>query len=335
MGKAQKLKSLFKRATMTVCLAAMLASPSIALADNSINTFSITTDTLEALPSCLHYKVVGLCFWLVCNFGCYVTTTPKVDHYLPDVVITTYPKYGSDPWFEMNKTIDVADHAAGNAAFGILNNGMDIKSGSINSAQSSDDDVKLREVDVVGNPALASLHWGLLLTGQATPYVPYYQSQLDADEWRSGLLEQLYPQSWIPGKDDVGTFLVNEWGATYPRQGFIMQPNIGKASAVIAVRGGNIATTSSYDHVSKNLAANPCPEEDCTTAGPILSNTPKTEWQMLLPDSQTTCHARIDYKAMPAWVKHQPEDQTYSWVVWREYRGCIDGGGHYLGSVGG
>jgi len=334
MGKTRKIIGFLKRAAMMLCFV-VLAGPSIALASKSINTLSITTDTLRALPSCLHYKVVGLCFWLVCDVGCFITTTPKVDHYLPDVVITAYPKYGSDPWIEINKTIDVADHAAGNALFGLLNNGMGIKNGSFDSAGSSDNDIKLREVDVIGNPALAFLHWRLLLTGQATPYVPYFQSQLDAIEWRSGLLEQQFLSAWSPGKEVVGTFLVNEWGSTYPRQGFIMQPNVGKASAVIAVRGGNIATTESYDHISRDLAANPCSDEDCTTPGPILSDTPKTQWQMLLPDSQTICHAKIDYKAMPDWVKHQHDDQTYSWVVWREYRGCIDGSGLYLGSIGG
>jgi len=331
---ASKIKQFLIKSIATLCLSAALALPGVSLSSNSINAFTITKDTLAALPSCLDYQVVGVCFWLVCGFGCHIEKTLKVDHYLPDVVITTYPKYGKDPWTEVNKTIDVVDHNVGNKIFSASNSGMQIKGGSFSSANSSDSDVKLREVDVIGNPALAVLRWKRLLKGQASPYAPYYQSQLDAKEWRSGLLEQLYPDSWIPGKDDVGTFLLDEWGATYPRTGFIMQPNVGKASAVIAVRGGNIASTHSFDHISKDFAANPCPEEDCTTAGAILSDASKTKWQMLLPTPQTTCHAKIDYSARPSWVKHQPDDQTYSWVVWREYRGCINGDGVYLGSVG-
>lgn len=322
--------------TMT-CGLTLLISSNLSTA-HRINTISITADTLEAAPDCLHYRIVGVCFWLVCGFwGCVVETTPKVDHYLPDVVVTTYPRYGSDPWFEINHTLDKADHLAGNKTFSALNDGMNIQQGAMNSAQSSDSDVKLREVNVIGNPALEALHLGgfALLKGQATPYVPYYQSQLDAKSWRSGLLEQLYPQSWIPGKDDVGTFLTNEWGAVYPRQGFIMQPNVGKASAVIAVRGANIATTHSYNHLSKDLAANHCPEHQCKTPGAIASDASDVEWQMILPDKQTECHDRIDYQARPAWTQHQPDNQAYSWIVWREYRGCIQGHGHYLGSAGG
>ncbi len=331
MGIRKKLGDALHKVVRALALTLMLFSPTVVMA-SSINSATLTTDTLAALPSCLHYKVVGVCYWLICGVGCSVNTTPKIDHYLPDVVATVYPTYKSDPWFLVNHTIDVADHLAGNAVYKILNHGMQIKGGAMNSAGSNDSNIKLREVDIIGNPALSALHAHYLLRGQATPMMPYYQSQLDADEWRSGLLEQLYWQSWVPG-NDVGTFLVNEWGSTYPRQGFLMQANVGKASAVYAVRGANIATTASYDHVSMDLASKHCPDEGCTTAGPILSDTPKTEWQMVLPNPQTVCHAKIDYTANPAWTVHQPDSQTYSWIVWREYRGCIQGKGVYLGST--
>ncbi len=333
MGIRKKISDALRHTMLSSAVAGILISPTVVMA-NSINALTLTTDTLEALPSCLHYQVVGVCFWLVCvGPACTEETTPKVDHYLPDVVVTVYPKYKTDPWFLVNHTIDVVDHSVGNEIFKILNQGMQIEGGAMNSAGSNDSNIKLREVDVIGNPALTALHSHYLLKGQATPMMPYYQSQLDADEWRSGLLEQLYPQSWIPGYEDVGTFLVDEWGSVYPRQGFLMQANVGKASAVYAVRAGNIATTASYDHVAMDLAASLCPEEGCTTAGPILSDTPKTEWQMVLPNPQTVCHAKIDYSAHPGWTVHQPDSQTYSWIVWREYRGCIQGKGIYLGST--
>ena len=334
MGIRKKIINVLQHAMMSSALAVMLISPTVVMA-TGMNTFTLTADTLEALPSCLHYKVVGVCYWLICNVSCSVETTPKVDHYLPDVVATVYPTYKTDPWMLVNHTIDTVDHAAGNTIFKILNHGMQIKGWSMNSAGSNDSKIKLREVDIIGNPALAALHWHYLLTGQATPMMPYYQSQLDADEWRSGLLEQLYPQSWIPGYEDVGTPVVDEWGSVYPRQGFLMQANVGKASAVYAVRAGNIATTDSYDHVAMDLAARSCPEQGCTTAGPILSDTPKTEWQMVLPNPQTVCHAKIAYTSHPRWTVHQPDSQPYSWIIWREYRGCITGPGSYLGSTGG
>lgn len=330
MVKSKKIKSQL----FSLLLMLLIVVPNIADAKNSINTVSVTMDTLEALPSCLKYRIVGACFWLGCGIGCHVEVTPKVDHYLPDLIDTVYSKNGSDPWPAVNHSIDVADYAAGSAIFHMTNT-YDMRNGSANSAGSHDNNVKLREVDVIGNPALSILHWRYLLRGQATPMLPYFQSQLDAATWRSGLLEQLYPQSWMPAYETVGTFLVNDWGSTYPRAGFIMQDNLGKASAVLAVRAGNIATTAAFDHIHKNLNSNPCPEKSCQTAGPILSKTAKIEWQMLLPNEQTKCADRIDTAVHPIWTKAQKSDQSYSWIIWREYRGCISHDGMYLGSVGG
>ncbi|MBT5419853.1 MAG: TIGR03756 family integrating conjugative element protein [Candidatus Cloacimonetes bacterium] len=318
-----------------IVLTLLISFPLTCWSSRSINTATITASTIQATPSCLKYKVVGVCFWLICHGGCSIHKTLKVDHFLPDLVVTTYPKYGSDPWVEANLILDKASHVIGNKLFSALNHGLEIKPGSSNSDQSSDDDIKLREVDVIGNPALSVFHSKHLLKGQATPFNPYFQSQLDATEWRSGLLEQLYPQSWVPGSGDIGTFLTNDWGSVYPRSGFIMQPNVGKASAVIAVRGANIATTDSFDHISQNLDGGRCPEADCKTSGPVKEKNQKVAWQMLLPNPQIECHTTINYQARPKWIEHQPEKQTYAWVIWREYRACIRGPGKYIGSVGG
>ncbi|EGH26716.1 hypothetical protein PSYMO_36725, partial [Pseudomonas amygdali pv. mori str. 301020] len=35
-------------------------------------------------PDCLEYKVVGICYWLLCTpFGCKVKTSTKVRHFVP------------------------------------------------------------------------------------------------------------------------------------------------------------------------------------------------------------------------------------------------------------
>ncbi len=53
-----------------------------------LSKFQVIQHTLSACISCLRCKVVGLCFWL-CNAGIYsVETTPKVDHYLTDAVVS-------------------------------------------------------------------------------------------------------------------------------------------------------------------------------------------------------------------------------------------------------
>lgn len=299
---------------------------------NSIDSFQITADTLQALPSCLHYRVVGVCFWLDCGVtGCSVVTTPKVQHYLPDLVVSVYPRYGKDPWWLVNQSLDKVDHVAGQALFD-KTDGFKLGSGNISTTNNHDGDLAFREVDVIGNPALAAIHLPvLLLTGQAQPMLPYYQSQLDAYFWRSGFLGLLNPYAWIPGYKVVGTFLVNDWGDTYPRSGFVLQDNPMKAAAVIAVRAANIATTENL-HLHQNLNSTPCPEKACTTAGPIFSKTKKVEWQRLMPNKQTVCQANLVSGESPAWTQNKKTNQNAMWVVWREYRGCINGPGTFIGS---
>lgn len=58
-------------------------------ASAAITSASIIASTLS--PTCLEYKVVGICYWLLCTpFGCKVRTSTKVRHYVPDAVVSAY-----------------------------------------------------------------------------------------------------------------------------------------------------------------------------------------------------------------------------------------------------
>ena len=54
-------------------------------------TAGVVTNTVAALPSCTSYQVKGICVWLVCIplIGCFIRTSVRVAHYVPDVVIST------------------------------------------------------------------------------------------------------------------------------------------------------------------------------------------------------------------------------------------------------
>ena len=53
---------------------------------------------LHPFPQCLEYKVVGICYWLLCGpHGCKVKTSVKVRHYVPDAVVSSYANTGSNP----------------------------------------------------------------------------------------------------------------------------------------------------------------------------------------------------------------------------------------------
>lgn len=84
----QKLRPL----TLSILL---VCGPSVAL-----DTGSITSSVLS--PNCLAYRVVGICFWLLCTpFGCTVKTSTKVRHFIPELVVSSYSTTGSNPWTEM------------------------------------------------------------------------------------------------------------------------------------------------------------------------------------------------------------------------------------------
>ena len=62
---------------------------------------ALTTPTLVASVTslqCLEYRVVGICYWLLCTpFGCTVRTSPKVRHFIPELVVSSYSNTGSNP----------------------------------------------------------------------------------------------------------------------------------------------------------------------------------------------------------------------------------------------
>ena len=97
-----------------VGIIALYANINLVNAD-TLSSPQIIERTLAAIPSCLHYKVIGICFWQQCNAsGCTVTTTPKVEHYLPDAVVTVYRQADSNPWDYAKTIIDPNAKQIGN-----------------------------------------------------------------------------------------------------------------------------------------------------------------------------------------------------------------------------
>lgn len=77
-----------------LCLLLVLGRPVSALAQAMgmpVNTATITAATTVALPACMLWMPIGICFWLSCNWtGCTIRTSPKVGHYNPDFVVSAY-----------------------------------------------------------------------------------------------------------------------------------------------------------------------------------------------------------------------------------------------------
>lgn len=307
-----------------------------AIAGETINTLAVVQRTLSALPSCLHYRVTGLCYWTVCDPICRAKTTFKVEHYLPDAVASVYRGYGHNAWYEANQVIDSVAYQAGDQQ---VNSVMKAHLGYGNETTSSpyEQDTHFKEVDVIGNPAIVIFKrlTALLIGSNAKAFMPYYTSLADAYMWRTPFMEMsLYPQFLLPGSRIVGS-LINNWGSIYPRTGFLVQPADTKAAAVIATRAADIATRLKQPHVYR-----PLPSGSCGSACKVdeaQENNANTQWQMIYPLEETTCQVfgKNDLMQLTPWGGEASErgNGNYVWIMWRRYHGCIQTDGKYLGNI--
>lgn len=210
-------------------------------ASASINSAAIVASSLS--PQCLEYKVVGICYWLLCStFGCKVKTSTKVRHYVPDAVVSAYSNTGANPWAELSVlgTPTPLSQAGNDATTNHIGE---------NAA------LKFKEADVIGHPGGATFSQfasasGYACQGATLPLVPYFVSTLDPIAWRYGIPETVYPEALIPGRREVGSMATADlWGNVYPRSGFLHQSDDYKTGAVIAQRAGDITTRSGQIHV--------------------------------------------------------------------------------------
>ncbi|MGN7934091.1 TIGR03756 family integrating conjugative element protein [Pseudomonas mediterranea] len=293
---------------------------SILLASGSsvaLDTGSITASVLS--PDCLEYKVVGICFWLLCTpFGCTVKTSTKVRHFIPELVVSSYATTGANPWTEMAELSSPISGAEGG--------------GNLITPNTQRDNLpRFKNVDGIGHPGgwaatqLASQS-GYACASGATAFMPYYLSTLDSLAWRHGIPESLYPESLVPGIREIGRQLAgNMWGNVYPRQGFLVQLDDFKAAAVMAQRAGDVITRSWQPHVYVPLT--PAPRDGYWPPGPIVENDASThKWQLLSPLVQPTCAI---FPSDPV----QSADGGYAWSLWRPYSCCKREGQTFLFSI--
>jgi integrating conjugative element protein (TIGR03756 family) len=296
-----------------LALSVLLAcGPSVAL-----DTGSITSSVLS--PNCLAYRVVGICFWLLCTpFGCTVKTSTKVRHFIPELVVSSYATTGNNPWTEMATLSSPISGAEGGGNL-------------ITPNTHRNNLARFKNIDGIGHPGgwiatqLASQSGYACVSG-ATAFMPYYLSALDSLAWRHGIPESLYPESLMPGIREIGRQASGDmWGNVYPRQGFLVQPDDFKAAAVMAQRAGDVITRNWQPHVY--LPLTPAKRDGYWPPGPIVENDASThKWQLLYPQVQPTCTI---FPSDPV----QSSDGGYAWSLWRPYSCCKREGQTFLFSI--
>jgi hypothetical protein len=155
---------------------------SASLSASGLDTATIASSTLS--PDCLEYRVVGICFWLYCSYGCRVRTSVKVRHYVPDAVVSSYANTGENPWSDVRGMSSPSGEAQGG--------------GDGTTHQSHENNLsRFKNADVIGHPgslifsAFAS-GFGYSCSGAGTIFFPYLLSTLDTVAWRYNLPELAY-----------------------------------------------------------------------------------------------------------------------------------------------
>lgn len=300
----------------------------------SLTTLQIVEQTRSAAIACLQWRPVGLCFWLDCDLlSCRVESSLKVGHYNPDLVVSAYNTLGGNPWTDMRATLGAAQRAAAQGLLGrLLPVPVDSAGNRTEGSRSRLDHRNLlfRETDAIGHPlnvlpVTAGID-GAFCPSQATPFVPYFQSGLDALAWRLEVPEMLYPASLIPGLREVGQWPLQTWGGLYPRTGWTTQAEEPKGAALNAQRAGDIVTRQGQPHVYLPLMGPYASHQQVWPPGPLVEGNARTgTWQMLAPRADASCavFGTNDLLSVAGWGGGRVDPGgDYAWTLWRPYQCC-------------
>lgn len=324
-----------------------------------------TLDVIQrsASADCLDWCITGLCFWLKCGLtGCHVTTTPRIEHNLPDLVVTSYPHAGESPWLEARASYGPAAKAAVRALQGADGAGRAANNLHRNEGRGQPATLKFKETQVIGSPAAAAVSGApFMCQSQTTPGMAYYLSELDALAWRAPEAELWRPETLIPGRREISQAPPQTWGSVFPRSGYVMSAEDPKAAAVTAQRAIDIVSQPGQaPHVYRPLGWRGArevqtgdpkakDEDSCIRAGGAWLETragrgrcrsersvmwlpPAAEqsdrWQMISPAPQNYCEA---FGSPAEWSagKYDPEGR-YAFNYWRHYKCCMPGPGRFL-----
>ena len=301
-----------------------------------------TADIVSSMTldrSCLNYCITGICVWLRCSiYQCEIKTSIRVSHFNPDLVVSVYDSAGDNPWLEAEALFGSVESQLTDSLVGVFHDaeaGGGHRTESGNSAV--DQSLRFKEATAIGHP-LSSLtdflgNTGYYCPSEAESFIPYFSSSFDSLTWRLGLPEMLYLTNLLPGRRVVGEGIHQQWGAVWPRTGFINQKDDAKAAAVVAQRVGNIVTQDRQPHVYKPLNGNGY--NRTWLPGELVENDPNTGvWQMLTPKQDTQCYVFGENDVLTqAWSQgRQSEDNRYAFSLWRPYE-CCEAKGAYLFTV--
>lgn len=322
--------SKLKRAFCAAGVGTVLLTASAPATLAALNTAQIVASAVS--PSCISWRVSGICYWLFCGFhGCTVRTSVKVTHFIPEAVVSTYNSQGGNSWREMS----MVSQASGGLESSITGALSGVSAGGGNNELKTPGQRKtnlhFKYADAIGHPATSIIGGsipGYSCRSAAMPFVPYFLSTLDSLAWRTGMPESLYPEALVPGQREIGSQAgANMWGNVYPRSGFVTQVDDDKAGAVVAQRVADIITRSGQPHVYQPLIGQR--SEGYWPPGAVQENTGTRnhKWQRLSPQLSQSCAVFPDGDHPPA------ADANAAFALWQPYSCCQRRGQRFLYST--
>ncbi|MGP3220726.1 TIGR03756 family integrating conjugative element protein [Serratia bockelmannii] len=322
--------SKLKRAFCAAGVGTVLLTASAPATLAALNTAQIVASAVS--PSCISWRVSGICYWLFCGFhGCTVRTSVKVTHFIPEAVVSTYNSQGGNPWREMSMVSQASDGLESSITGALSGVSAGGGNNELKTPGQRKTNLHFKYADAIGHPATSIIGGsipGYSCRSAAMPFVPYFLSTLDSLAWRTGMPESLYPEALVPGQREIGSQAgANMWGNVYPRSGFVTQVDDDKAGAVVAQRVADIITRSGQPHVYQPLIGQR--SEGYWPPGSVQENTGTRnhKWQRLSPQLSQSCAVFPDGDHPPA------ADANAAFALWQPYSCCQRRGQRFLYST--
>jgi integrating conjugative element protein (TIGR03756 family) len=225
----------------TVHLARFLAALALAWASGQAsaqtNTMGVVSATLASAPSCISYRVTGVCFFLRCTpFGCTVETSIRVSHYMPDVVVSTFNDQYIHPWRDVGGAVSTIGDRVGSA---MLRSPLDASGNTGEAKQSTAEPTTNKNADAIGNPVVLVNNVGTNLVVPGVTELMNFPSTLPQimREWATAPASLItnVPSEVLGWMTNPSTLLNTVTGASNLVGG--MMPDIGSMSPTASSTG--------------------------------------------------------------------------------------------------
>ena len=301
-----------------------------------ITSLQIIQTGLQHYLQNTHYKVIGICMWWDCKrlHNCGMHTTLELDEYIPDLLVSVYNGKGDNPWTEGNELYDQVAYAAGNETMHLAT-GHDLGDGNTNETSGSNhfNSLRARSVDVIGNPVTLIKIPLPRLKVDTKPYMPYYQSDVDAVSDRFEIAEAIRPETYNIFGHYIGASFINHWAYEFPRTMAVDNNNNYKASIVAALHAADIVTNKNTMHVVKSVSDS-C-GKNCAVANVIEEQNDAHEiWEEIYPKDHHIKLGEDDSLSLHSIgaADDKAGHGNYVFVIWRHYRGCVQHDGKLMWS---